>query len=107
MADKRSFFATVVITLVSITNVFGQITPSNKFFGFKLGAGPKMARWDKIVGGIDIEEAKELRRPGVDVAGNGGPEQPGGIGDAEACAGDLFSGESGVGVDADGAQRAV
>ena len=101
MADKKSLYAVVVITLVSITNVFGQITPPNKFFGFKLGAGAKIARWDKIVRGMEIGQAKELRCPGVDVAGDGRPEQPGGVRDAEGCAGDLSDGKSGVCVDAD------
>ncbi len=39
----------LALSLLSAVALPAQITPPEKFFGFRLGADQKMARWDKIV----------------------------------------------------------
>lgn len=39
----------LALSLITAAALSAQITPPEKFFGFRLGADQKMARWDKIV----------------------------------------------------------
>lgn len=48
MGHRRNFTLAVLLFALILPAV-AEITPPEKFFGFRLGADRKMARWDKIV----------------------------------------------------------